>query len=355
MTLRLGVLLLLLLGFTATPSHAHTVGVSRGDYRADGKQVRADIVFAGTELAAALPALDADGDGALSSAELQRGHQTIVAWIQRGIAVRVAAGPCAVEVDRVSPMEQDGVEVAAAYRCPGPASAFVVRLDLLEALSLGHRHLLAATSAKRTLRAVLYEAQPEYELAGASVAPAPAVAPALFRLGVEHILTGYDHLLFLLALVLVGGSWRAVLGAVTAFTLAHSVTLAVAALGIWSPRPTFIEPAIALSIAYVGIENFFVRDIRRRWRLTFAFGLVHGFGFAGALREVALSAAQLPLALASFNAGVEAGQLAVLALVLPGVSWLAARAWFARGGRQLASAAISAAGVCWFVVRVTGW
>jgi hydrogenase/urease accessory protein HupE len=182
---------------------------------------------------------------------------------------------------------------------------------------------------------------------------ARGVVPALFRLGVEHILTGYDHLLFLIAVVLVGGSLRAVLGAVTAFTLAHSVTLAVAALGVWTPRPALVEPAIALSIAYVGIENCLVRDIGHRWRLTFLFGLVHGFGFAGALREIAVSAAELPLALASFNLGVEAGQLAVLAAVLPCTAWLAGRRWFAAGGLRAASVGISAIGLYWFVARVT--
>ena len=106
--------------------------------------------------------------------------------------------------------------------------------------------------------------------------------------------------------------------------------------------------------AYVGIENCVRPEMRRRWRLTFLFGLVHGFGFAGALREVALSAVQIPLALASFNVGVEAGQLAVLAVVLPLVSWLGGRAWFAGRGVQVASIAISAIGLCWFVVRVTG-
>jgi hypothetical protein len=140
---------------------------------------------------------------------------------------------------------------------------------------------------------------------------------------------------------------------VTAFTLAHSVTLALAALGVWAPQPALVEPAIALSIAYVGIENCLARDVSRRWRLTFLFGLIHGFGFAGALREVALSGRELPLALASFNLGVEAGQLAVLAVVIPLVSWLGGRAWFARGGLQATSAAISAAGLWWLVERIT--
>jgi len=327
--------LLVLLLLRAAPAHAHAVGVSRGEYRAEGAGVRADVVFARTELLAAFPGADI---GALAT------------WLRRGIVVTTPAGPC--DGDGVAtPTEQDGVELTAVYRCPGPVAAFSLRLPLLAELSLGHRHLVTATSGSETVHGVLFAAEPALDVTAARAAG--GVVPALFRLGIEHILTGYDHLLFLVAVVLVGGSLRAILGAVTAFTLAHSVTLALAALGVWAPRPALVEPAIALSIAYVGIENCLVRDIGRRWRLTFVFGLIHGFGFAGALREVAVSAAELPLALASFNVGVEAGQLAVLAVVLPCTAWLAGRRWFAAGGLQAASVAISAIGLCWFVARVT--
>src|SRR5581483_1165372 len=286
--------------------------------------------------------------------------------------------------------EQDGVELHLVHRCPERAQTFAVELALLAALSLGHRHLAAAIAAAGSVQAVLYEAHPTLDLATASpAAPSDAasgpsqardgragpkppqtaagpfaarlgavagelatVARPLFRLGVEHILTGYDHLLFLLALVLVGGPLQSLLGVVTAFTVAHSITLAIAALGLWTPPAAIVEPAIAGSIVYVGLENFVVRDIGRRWRLTFLFGLLHGFGFAGALREIELPARQLPLALASFNVGVETGQLAVLAVVLPVVTWLGGRAWFARRGVHAANAAISAAGLWWLVTRI---
>src|SRR5262245_36594146 len=350
-TLLLSALLLL----RALPCAAHAVGVSRGEYRADGTAVRAHLVFARKELLTALPELDRDHDGELTRGELEAGRAEVAAWVRRGLIVRVPAGPGPGRLDGTSLTEQDGVELSAVYQCMEPATAFSVRLALLAELSLGHRHLVSASSGSQTVENVLYEAQPEVALTLApSKGVARSVAPSLLRLGVEHILTGYDHLLFLLALVLIGGSLRSVLGVITAFTLGHSVTLAVAATGVWVPRPTLVEPAIALSIAYVGIENCVRPDMRRRWRLTFLFGLVHGFGFAGALREVALSAAQVPLALASFNVGVEAGQLAVLAAVLPAVSWLGRRAWFAAHGVRLASMAISAAGLCWFVVRVSG-
>jgi hypothetical protein len=150
----------------------------------------------------------------------------------------------------------------------------------------------------------------------------------------------------------VGGSLRSLVGVVSAFTLAHSITLALAALGVLAPSPRFVEPAIALSIAYVGIENLFVKDASRRWRITFPFGLIHGFGFAGALREIALPRAQIPVALVSFNLGVELGQLAVLALALPLV--LAARRAprFGERGVRAVSSTIALAGVVLFVVRV---
>ena len=353
----------------ATPCDAHAVGVSRGEYRVEGTRIHADLVFARKELLATLPALDADRDGELTAAEVAGTRRQLSDWIDRGLVVRASSGRCAGGLEDVTLTEQDGLDVAAAYECPS-AAALSLRLDLLAALSLGHRHLASIVSPSETVRAVLYDAQPELALAASATdarqpggdASSPAtiaadlrsVAPAMLRLGVEHILTGYDHLLFLLALVLVGGPLRSVLGMITAFTLAHSVTLAVAALGIWAPRPTLVEPAIALSIAYVGIENCVALDLSRRWRLTFLFGLVHGFGFAGALREIAVSATQLPLALASFNVGVEAGQLTVLAAVLPLVSWLGRRAWFAHGGLQIGSVAVSAVGLFWFVARVTG-
>jgi hydrogenase/urease accessory protein HupE len=345
------VLLVPLLVLRAAPCEAHAVGVSRGEYLAEGSEVRAHIVFARTELLTALPDLDADRDGVLGGDEVEHARAELSGWIRRGVIVRVPSGACTVDVERATLTEQDGLDVAARYRCPDPTTTFSVRLDLLADLSLGHRHLLTATSPARTVQGVLYAAAPMLALAGPGAERASG-SSWLFGLGVEHIVTGYDHLLFLLALVLVGGSLRSNLAVVTAFTLAHSVTLAVAATGIWIPSPALVEPAIALSIAYVGLENCVAPDTRRRWRLTFLFGLIHGFGFAGALHEIAISRADLPIALVTFNLGVEAGQLAVLALVLPATTWLARRTWFATGGLQLTSIAISAAGLCWFVARV---
>jgi len=187
--------------------------------------------------------------------------------------------------------------------------------------------------------------------------PSPETKPSpsllgFLRMGVEHILTGYDHLLFLLGLVVVGASWRSLAKTVSAFTVAHSITLAVAALGLWTPPARIVEPVIALSIAYVGVENVLARQPSRRWRLTFLFGLIHGFGFASALREIAPGGGGAALALLGFNLGVEAGQLAVIGLVLPAVLLLRRVRWLEGARARVPSLGIAAVGAVWFVARL---
>jgi len=179
------------------------------------------------------------------------------------------------------------------------------------------------------------------------LAAQPPAATTYFALGVEHIVTGIDHLLFLLGLVVVATRLRDVLWAVTAFTLAHSMTLALAALGMVTPDPAWVEPLIALSIAYVGLENLFAHAHSARVRLALGFGLLHGLGFAGALAEVGLPTDQRLLALLLFNTGVEAGQLALLAVLMP-LLWRLRRFEPARRfGLPALSAALVVIGLTW--------
>jgi hydrogenase/urease accessory protein HupE len=172
--------------------------------------------------------------------------------------------------------------------------------------------------------------------------------------GVHHILIGPDHLLFLVGLLLLGGSIKRLLLVVSAFTVAHSVTLSLAALNIVSPPSGVIEPAIALSIVYVGADNLLVRGGRdmRVW-IAFAFGFIHGFGFANVLREMDLPRRALGWSLFSFNVGVEIGQLLVVVAVASALAVLRARNETA--GRRLAyagSIVVIAAGAFWFIQRV---
>ncbi len=203
--------------------------------------------------------------------------------------------------------------------CPGGATELSLALDFLAPFPAGHRHLAHVRAGRvdeeNVLRPSAHTLRTE---TGAPVGDARAASIGSFmRLGIEHILTGYDHLVFLFGLVVIGGEPRSLVKAITAFTVAHSLSLALAVLDVWTPSPRFIEPAIALSIAYVGVENFFVRDASTRWRVTLPFGFIHGFGFAGALMERHLPPSRVPPALLGFNAGVELGQLALLAVVLP--------------------------------------
>ena len=172
------------------------------------------------------------------------------------------------------------------------------------------------------------------------------------RLGVEHILTGYDHLLFLVALLATARGVWSVVRIVTAFTLAHSVTLSVATLGIVTISDRIIEPLIAATIVWVALENLFAAEPdRRRWIWSFGFGLVHGFGFASALGELGLKGATLVRGLVGFNVGVEIGQLIFVAVFLPAQMWLA-RGRGARLTPRIASLAVAVIGTYWLVEQI---
>ncbi len=181
-----------------------------------------------------------------------------------------------------------------------------------------------------------------------------------FQLGIEHILTGYDHLLFLAGLLIVCLRLRTALIIITSFTLAHSMTLALAALDVISLPSRIVESVIAATIVFVGVENLWRarkgREVSGRWMLTFAFGLMHGFGFASALQEAGLPHGgwQLVSPLLAFNLGVEAGQLAAAAIFLPLLFVLRRYTWFARGAVPLVSIAVASAGLFWFLERVIG-
>ncbi len=180
-----------------------------------------------------------------------------------------------------------------------------------------------------------------------------------FVAGVEHIAIGYDHIAFLVAVILWGRKFWPLAAVVTAFTLAHSVTLSLAVLGVVELPSRLVETLIALSIVYVSAENFFVRDIRRRWVVTFVFGLIHGFGFDSVLREYGIPQERIGWALASFNAGVEAGQLVIVAVAMAAISLLG-HVWkdaaLESEHRQRfvwgVSAPILALGMYWAVVRI---
>ncbi|MCG3130798.1 MAG: hypothetical protein FLDDKLPJ_01571 [Phycisphaerae bacterium] len=173
-------------------------------------------------------------------------------------------------------------------------------------------------------------------------------------LGFEHILPhGLDHILFVLGLFLLSPKVAPLLWQVTAFTVAHSITLGLAAFNVVSLPPSVVEPLIALSITYVAVENVLTSNLKR-WRpaVVFAFGLLHGLGFAGVLADIGLPRGEYMLALAAFNLGVEAGQAAVIALAFLAVGAFRQRTWYRRAVIVPASVLIAAVGAWWTVERL---
>lgn len=184
----------------------------------------------------------------------------------------------------------------------------------------------------------------------------PTSSGPFFTLGVEHIFTGYDHLLFLLGLLLVCVRWQTLIAIITCFTVGHSLTLFLATTGIVNPPAELTEPLIALTILYVGAENLWRRGAEPggRWALTLLFGLVHGFGFANVLRELGVGTEghSLLVPLFSFNLGVETGQILFAGVVLP-ILWRARRiASFRERWVPVLSGLVAVAGLYWLLERV---
>jgi hypothetical protein len=341
----------------ARQASAHAVGVSRGEYRAEDGAVRALYVFSSAELAVTLP-IDHDHDGVLSASEVATATTTLDQEIVGATTVELGGVPCAPHLDSASLERADAVTLHATFTCdraPASPPTLSVEAGFLSRFSADHRHLASLQlRGGGSASLVATFAQPYVEtFATTAASPAPSFA-AMVWTGIVHILSGYDHLAFLLGLLLLGGRPRALIGIVTAFTVAHSITLALAALRLVTPPGAIIEPLIAVSIAYVGIENLFAKDGSKRWRIAFPFGLLHGFGFAGALLALDLPRVQLPAALFAFNLGVELGQLGVLAVVLPLVTLARTREEFRTWGVKGLSAGIACAGAIWFFARVAG-
>lgn len=367
MKLRLLALLALVVvcGLVLSPrlAAAHEVGVSHGEYRLEGAVLKAHITFSQREMVGLASELDGDKNDALSPAECAAGRSIFETAVLSRILVLGNGSPCPALLGAVTPKEEDGLTVEATFTCPARPAYLSFDMPLMEELSYGHRHVAHVEAGSSVIDAVVHRRAPRFDApVGVANVPPPAAEPAaltdvlgsFFTSGIEHILLGLDHLAFLFGLILLGGRTRALLTMITAFTIAHSITLALAVLGVWAPSPSFVEPAIALSVAYVGVENWIVKDGEKRWRITFPFGLVHGFGFAGALGQIDLPSAQIPPALVAFNLGVEAGQLAVLAVALPLVLYARKNAWFRDRGVRALSLGLTVAGCVWFVLRVTG-
>ena len=249
--------------------------------------------------------------------------------------------------------ERQSLRFTLTYTMTAPPGTLQIRA-LMFPYDPNHQTFLNVYEGEALTQAILDRGRPEFEYFAGSRQGVWAVVKKFVPAGIHHILIGPDHLLFLVGLLLLGGTVRQLLLVVTMFTVAHSITLSLAALNFVSPPPRIIEPAIALSIVYVGADNLLARGGRdvRAW-IAFAFGFIHGFGFANVLREMDLPRRALGWSLFSFNVGVEIGQLMVVIAVASLLGWVRTRSEAV--GRQVAvagSLVVIAAGAFWFIQRV---
>lgn len=348
---------------------AHTLSVSHVELRQvpGTPGARLDIDLAVRDLALTFP-LDANRDGDVTWGELQAMQPRIEAMVAQGVSLSSAGNACALRRSGFAVRRyDDGAYLALGYAASCP-SAGDLALDyrLFFDRDPQHRALVTLRDGAAVSTAVASPSAPIVRTG------AGARHPFLdfLREGVHHILIGYDHLAFLLSLLLPAvllrerHAWRPaprmrgalghIAGIVTAFTLAHSITLSVAALGWVTPASRWVEAAIAASVLVAALNNVRPVVVRRTWMVAFGFGLVHGFGFAGALSELGLPAGARVLALLGFNLGVELGQLAVVAVVLPVLFLVRRQRWYARYAMPAASLAIAALAAWWLFQRLAG-
>ena len=362
--LALAAALLLLLALSALPAAAHQTGQSVFvvHVRPQTQQVDTLLTLPSRDPLTNL-GLDANEDGEASLEELRAGMPAITAALGADIAVRNDGAPCEVIETKASAPEQSLQKMwyLQAFACDEPLGEVTLEnTAMVDSPRGGYAHIGQIQLGERLHTTAFNGEFPTYTM---QVGPSrPGYEPddtGLLELlaryvwqGIVHIALGLDHVLFVVMLVLISRRVRPLLLAVTAFTLAHSVTLALSALDVVSIAPAVIEPIIAASIAYLAIETL-LRDDEPRYlyAVTFAFGLVHGFGFSYVLRdEVGLPTDALVPALAAFNVGVELGQIAIVALLAPLRMWAKGRAW-ERRGLQAVAVGVFGVALYWLVER----
>jgi HupE/UreJ protein len=337
-----------LLAFATAPARAHSGG-STG--YASITVHRSTVRYRLTMPVATLTAPMAE-DLRLAQTGSAPARERLLDVVRRTIVLRSNGTRCEPGPGVVEPSAPDAVAVTLLvdFACPPGLRDLDVEDDLFDVVGPDH-HTLARIEWPGGTGQFAFE--PSARVAHFSVGGSPARAVGSFLgLGIHHILSGYDHLLFLLGLLLSGGGLLALAKIITAFTLAHSVTLSLAVLDVVVLPDRLVEAVIALSIAFVAAENLAPRPaVSRRWLVSFLFGLVHGFGFSSALRELGLGRQGLALSLVGFNVGVEAGQALVIAILLPVLVLLRRSRWQHRAVHG-SSVAILVIGLILFVERV---
>jgi hypothetical protein len=358
------VLAFLLLAVTGASAHEPSRSVLSLDVTASALSGRLDLSLRDLEEAVGL---DADGDAAITWGELEAREPAIVAYTSPRLRISSESSPCALAITPNGVDTHGGAAfavLALSGTCDSPPERLQVDYSLLFDLDPAHRAIVTIESAGNVSTAVISDADRTYAAALESAGAWASLRRFVVE-GVWHIWQGYDHLAFVVLLVLpilLGRGAKSsttsaraaageILRVVTAFTLAHSITLAIAAAG-WVPVPTrAVELVIAASVLLAAVANVAPRIARLGPKLAFAFGLVHGFGFAGALGELTAGRAALLPTLAGFNLGVELGQLAVVVAVFPFLLALRRSFVMRNAVTVTASVACGALALVWLVER----
>jgi len=342
----------------------HAGNVSYSQITVEGTRLRQEIQILVEELLLAVP-FDSNQDGAVSQGELDAARERLSAYLSQ--KVEVTSGdvdlPLRIEALRIVQREvEDSSEPLSfllaqlVFESPHPLTEFKIRSHLLDQVDIRH-HNFAKINISGLSRPFVFTPSNTFVYEGGmgrSAQFVPGLGETLYnfgRLGADHIFSGYDHILFLIGLLLVATRFADILKVVTAFTIAHSFSLALAALQWVEVASRMVEPFIALSIMYVAFENFFSWFPAKRWLISFGFGLIHGLAFAQGLQVLKLPPPQFIAALLSFNVGIEVAQVIIVALTFPAILAMAKASWRPRAIQGLSSV-LFCLGALWLIQRV---
>jgi len=348
------VILVLLWGvMVGTPSYAHNMSVSFVEVTVEGSTARVKYRLPLAELDL-LFMVDKNADNIYQPEEIEEARQQIEGYFREKLDLKINGRPVAAQPqDHAIWADQEDhlfvdfwQEIALQERIRQVAFSSGMFQELIS----DHKTLVLIHLEDRIYPFALDQSNPS-AIWSREESASWAHFFRFLELGIEHIFSGYDHILFLIGILLLGSTLREVIKIVTSFTAAHSLTLALATLNIVNPNAQLVEVVIALSIAYIGMENLLQKHWTRAWHISFGFGLAHGFGFANVLKEMDLSSTQLATSLFSFNLGVEIGQVVIASLVFPLLVMLRRyprRTWVI----QSIAVFICAFGIFWFFDRV---
>lgn len=350
---------LMLLPHLAT---AHPPGLSSMEVNVGADKTVVKVTFAIQDIEAFVP-MDIDLDAEVTPQELTDAKPAIAEMVRQNLLIEMDEDrPEPNAPGRVDFDDQNNVHVELFFSARPRANLFI-ESTFLNLFPDGHQQFVSFREESHTTVAekMLKKEDMKFtvNLAGSQGAESESNSAwstfaDFFKLGIEHILTGYDHLLFLFALLAVTHSFWSAFKIITFFTIAHSFTLALAGLNLIELPSSLVEPFIALTIVYVSIENMIRgENVTGRHWLTFGFGLIHGFGFAGVLKEMDISAGTsgILIPLFSFNLGIEFGQIAVTGLVLPLIWWMQKSSSHPHRILNACSAAVGLMGAYWFLER----